>query len=250
MSSSSCSYCGVAGHNIRACNSPLVNILYRNMHRIYMEISSRITTRDTVQALAVNVLCNRFALRDLKLIIANYTRLSVSVMRKHTLALEICNHFETLGEPQNANANWVTVVHEEQQQPEIITWGIDRVPGPLEPGDDDQRYYVLLPRVLEQDFEMAAINKYYISPVLMVQESDEELDKNLECPICYEDIKLLDSVTLNCGHLFCYTCIKSTMQSHPNLRRSPSCAMCRETMTTFVVKNEELLEAVSHHCIN
>jgi hypothetical protein len=176
-------------------------------------------------------------------------------------ASAICDHFfQTFGHAtRDANRQatsqatsdsdyWITVINEPIQ--DGVMWGLDYTSDPSlappAPTDD----FILLPRTLDMEFRLHRnpVKKYFINPVLMVQESDEELDKTLECAICYEEIKLLNTVTLNCGHQFCHSCIKNTLQSHQRHYCSPSCALCRETMTTFVMKNEEIIEAVSVHC--
>jgi hypothetical protein len=89
--------------------------------------------------------------------------------------------------------------------------------------------------------------KFHISPVLWVFESDEELESKIECAICYENTKILNTVTLNCGHQFCGTCIMNTCKTQP-AHNPPSCALCRTTMNTFVVKDEAEFEMVEQYC--
>ena len=57
-----------------------------------------------------------------------------------------------------------------------------------------------------------------------------------ECGICFESVKHNTFVVLNCGHEFCETCIKGTLDNIPN-RASPSCAFCRREMTTFTANS-------------
>jgi len=109
---------------------------------------------------------------------------------------------------------------------------------------------------LDQDFESVedivknVIRKFYISPILVCQETDEELEEAFECPVCYESIKNINSITLNCCHKFCEGCIKGILNTHNSIRGvpGPGCALCRERMTTFVVKNDTLLDSISEYC--
>ena len=91
--------------------------------------------------------------------------------------------------------------------------------------------------------------KYNIIPSLSVIETREELEKCEECAICLENKKIADIVTINCGHKFCGGCITTTLKKHSNKYVAPTCALCRAPMTSFVVKNPEIYNLVSEHCI-
>jgi hypothetical protein len=57
-----------------------------------------------------------------------------------------------------------------------------------------------------------------------------------ECNICYESFNITSFVKLNCSHTFCKECIKSTLKKC-SLFKSPSCAYCREDITTITCSN-------------
>jgi hypothetical protein len=107
----------------------------------------------------------------------------------------------------------------------------------------------LVPRNLNQEFDRAALKKYHIVPSILVTETSEELEKCEDCSICYETTKLSDTVTINCGHKFCGSCVKSTLEMHTNIYNSPSCALCRAPMRNFVAKNPDIYNLVAEHCI-
>jgi hypothetical protein len=114
----------------------------------------------------------------------------------------------------------------------------------------DQDFIPFEPRNLYQDFVRVGNQpkKYNILPSISVTETCEELAKCEDCSICYEETKLADTVTINCGHKFCGTCIKSTLTNHSNIYAGPSCALCRTQMSSFVVKNPEIYNLVLEHC--
>jgi hypothetical protein len=91
--------------------------------------------------------------------------------------------------------------------------------------------------------------KYNISTCISVTETSEELDKCEDCFICFEETKLLDTVTINCGHKFCGICIKNTLKMYNNMTAYPACAFCRSQITSFTMKNLETYSLVSEHCI-
>ena len=89
------------------------------------------------------------------------------------------------------------------------------------------------------------VNKYKINPVLVLDELEEGVE---DCAICYESIKCMDLVKLNCEHKFCGDCINSSLKAHNNMYCGPSCALCRTPMVSFNVKNQEIYNLVSKHC--
>ena len=105
-------------------------------------------------------------------------------------------------------------------------------------------------RNLESEFGRIDIaKKYNISTCISVTETSEELDKCEDCLICFEETKLLDTVTINCGHKFCGMCIKNTLKMYNNMTADPACAFCRSQITSCTMKNQETYSLVSEHCI-
>jgi hypothetical protein len=96
------------------------------------------------------------------------------------------------------------------------------------------------------NLDEARVRKFNIIPTLLVQET-ENLEESDDCPICYETVKILDSVKMGCGHKFCGECITQTLQKH-NKRNEPCCAMCRGKMETCVVKKQEIYDKIVEYC--
>ena len=90
------------------------------------------------------------------------------------------------------------------------------------------------------------VRKFNIIPTLLVQET-ENLEECDDCPICYETVKILDSVKIGCGHKFCGECVTKTLQTH-NKRDDPSCAMCRGKIETCVVRKQEVYDKIVEYC--
>ena len=78
------------------------------------------------------------------------------------------------------------------------------------------------------------------------EENDEQI--KIECNICYELCNNTNLIKLNCNHEFCGCCIKNTLNHHDKLC-SPSCALCRQPMSRFTVKNVETYNLIAEHCI-
>ena len=118
----------------------------------------------------------------------------------------------------------------------------------------------LTPRNLNDEFDNAinymatqtqtqsSVKKYNIASTLSVIETNGVLEQCQECAICYENTKVIDTVTLNCGHNFCGPCVKGTLNAHNNIYAEPACALCRAPMTHFITKSTDIYNLVSEHC--
>jgi len=249
----SCSFCGSTEHNIRRCNSGMVPIIYNNILRIYREV----VMRGESIGLFTRTVLRRFNLRDLRVVGVRYARLPATA-NKSDYAILLWNYFCRI---QAAPAP--PIVGEWLQPREYPFWTIDRQgePNLLEVANNMLQLqgianYVpaadeFIPLNLAQQFEAVVeepIKKYHINTLLYCQESDEELEKESECPICYDPIKLQDSVTLNCNHQYCYTCVSTVCQTHKNPHANPGCALCREPMSMFYVKTDDMFDQLLKHC--
>jgi hypothetical protein len=84
---------------------------------------------------------------------------------------------------------------------------------------------------------------------LLCTETAKELDAIEECGICYEPVKLHDTVSLDCCHTFCVKCI-DTYLSTIEIYKAPCCAFCRAPIESLLVKNLDAQEILEKHCVN
>jgi len=225
----------------------------------------------------------RYTSPELKAIGVKYLQLGTRVA-KQVICESLWRHLPTVvivGE----QSQWVAVQHlplpglpavpdnipafaqDLEEVGEYITWVIDRTPTDWsddlieminEYNNNYNNYHSaadeflqfsnepFVPRNLDQELAEEE-NKYPIIPMMLCMETREELEIASECAICYDSTKLVDAIILNCKHQFCETCIKQTLISH-NKSCSPSCALCREPMTSFIVKNPDTYNSVLEHC--
>jgi len=81
-------------------------------------------------------------------------------------------------------------------------------------------------------------------------DNDNEKFEDVEdCAICYESITDMNIVKLNCNHNFCGCCIKNTLHHNDKPYINPSCALCRNPISRFIVKNLETYNLIADHCI-
>jgi hypothetical protein len=95
----------------------------------------------------------------------------------------------------------------------------------------------------------AEARRYNIMPIFVFKdENDDDEGTEMDCPICYESIKCVDLIKLNCSHRFCGLCLKSILERH-NITHDPKCALCREDMCSFDIQNPEIYNLVAKFCI-
>jgi len=253
-----CSFCGNPQHYVRNCDSARINGLTANMRLVYINLSLNPNTTGNLQNLFINTLCVQYNAHHLKAVAVRYTNVKTSV-RKHIHAFAIWAYFNDVMPSATILPQFPDIVPAyaadlEQLEELILPWEIDRTADyslfseltPINLAPLFQEALTLTLEEIQTEPAVQTIKKYYINPVLLCNETDEELEETIECAICYNDFKLNETVTLNCSHLFCYGCIYNSLQIQQ--KAHPCCALCRTNITTFVVKNEEQLEYVSRHC--
>lgn len=279
-----CSYCGVANHTIRTCNSSIIPIYYQRLQIMYTEYVLRHIDENTAKRHFINNIDRRFNAKDLRVIAVKYTN-ALASCTKETACKLLWLHFKdnilihNIEEPNNPmNTN--------TQESEIY-WFIDRSPQPPNsspttintnvlsnlinqqihhyvPQSDEyipfhNNYYnfytnqpfsnMHLPMDTLSMNSNPPIKKYPIHLLYLCSESDNQLAENNDCAICYETTTLLNSCTFNCNHKFCGTCIKNILTLH-NCKQSnlPTCALCREPITSIIIKNPDIYNNITPHC--
>ena len=253
---SCCSFCREASHNIRGCNHNSIGDLYNKFRILFICASIFGQPEELLRNMYVNTLSEAFTLRELRAIAMRFAR-SRSDDTKVNYALHIWLHFFEIAtaarqaqsvNPDIAQQEQVRYFNQTLADVEQV-FPLDLQQQAVEDETDDFMPINLMPINLMPEFDAEALpltKKYRINPILFCSETDEELEEVSECSICYEPVKLLDSVTLNCDHQFCGGCIKNLCQS---VKKSHlNCPMCREQVCSFIVKSDELLDSVAENC--
>ena len=99
--------------------------------------------------------------------------------------------------------------------------------------------------------QLEAQNKRYnIMPTIIIKDKNTEVEEDADCPICYESIKSVDLITLNCSHKFCGSCITHILENHnSNSNSNPTCALCRTYMCKFDIQNPVVYHLVAKYCV-
>lgn len=143
----------------------------------------------------------------------------------------------------------IPIVHAEYHQihyyPNIISYNIDIIRDQIvdEDADEVQRppviyrrhtnFAVPLPEGPRQYVrDAAAAANVQIRPFIPTE--DEKL-----CPICIDIKEIDDTCKLNCGHVFCCTCISTLMARYSIIaQNSRLCPLCRTAITSIDIQKD------------
>jgi len=256
----------------------MVGILYDRIKLMYVDIM--VLYPQNIEVMFKLLLNQGFNLRELRVIGVKFANVVISRTTKPILIHILWQHFSSrIYLPQQLETtDWIEarrlpthpdpiptfardLEHEAREEAEDnITWYVDRTPSTITFEEQYQRFLsnaltntrpppiILPPRIrrnLNQDFN-TAVRKYNIIPELLVSE-DENFENCDDCPICYESVKLLDSVKVGCGHKFCGECIVTILETHHS-RQEPCCALCRGVIQKCIVNKQEVYDRIVKFC--
>jgi hypothetical protein len=267
-----CSFCNSYTHNINSCRDPEIDHLYQRMKNIYLDIAVRQNAFDEGIIFRTEI-ARLFNLRQVRGVAIKYAHTIVA--SKGVMIERIYNYFRrNIIIPQNGE-QWLTRRIPLQDD---ILWYMDTtpdVPATQNMVQDiiQQLHFIgpysqvmpLIPSLIPREMQpqpQIQLQPQKFDIVLILEDKQEEKEpkeekeekeekkqiRECECSICYENIKTEDLIKLNCNHEFCGNCIKESLKLHNNIYVGPNCALCRETMTTFYVKKNDIYDSVAEHC--
>lgn len=282
-----CSFCASTEHDIRLCNSPLINDIDRRLSEGFYAITQQgellRTREEDIKERFIVWATDLFHLKDLRVFVVTTVGSPTSGYNKRQYAEEVWNVYKTLTstivEEEQMAVEEEQVVEEENDE---ITWSIDTTPRrhsdiemmPLpsirmsrsdrvrERRARDVMNYIPSPEFVsfvrnlmtELDAEADFIpfsetnNKYNIA--LTKLEEEEKVD-GCECAICLNDeISSSDIVRLNCEHQFCGDCVISTLKTHKKSSEfEPRCALCRTDISEIKTNNVDVQSKIQEFCL-
>jgi len=276
-----CSFCASTEHDIRLCNSPLINDIDRRLSEGFYAITQQgellRSREEDIKERFIVWATDLFHLKDLRVFVVTTVGSPTSGYNKRQYAEEIWNVYKTLTSTIVEEENEATVNEVEEDE---ITWSIDRTPRrhsdiemmPLpsirmsrsdrvrERRARDVMNYIPSPEFVsfvrnlmtELDAEADFIpfsegnNKYNIA---LTKLEEEKVDV-CECAICLNDeISSSDIVRLNCEHQFCGDCIISTLKTHKKTSEfEPRCALCRTDISEIKTNNADVQSKIQEYC--
>ena len=247
-----CSYCGDADHNIRNCFSPTILIHYNHIKSIFQ------TSLNCNQFICE--ICRIYNLSILKVVSVKFTYSNASLNKKEH-SLRLYNHFSNvLTYTPDTLPSYAQDLNQFDDSNEI-TWFIDRNPMrniiyEIVPVYNEfinyidyiaaEDEFIPISRNLQNEFNDEK-KKYYITPIVSKYKNVKKICVLEDCPICYEQLKYEDIVTLNCNHEFCKTCIVQSLHTVKN--GDPSCALCREKICSMLVPDIKTYDTIAEFCI-
>ena len=280
-----CSFCGNTEHDIRVCNSLLINDIDRRLSEGFYAITQQgellRTREEDIRERFIVWATDMFHLKDLRVFVVTTVGSPASGYNKRQYAEEIWNIYKTLT-TNTFNEDAVEVANAVED--EEITWSIDRTPRrhsdiemmPLpsirmsrservrERRARDVMNYIPSPEFVtfvrnlmteldaEADFipfsqETNINNKYNIALTAL----DNKVEEGCECAICLNDeINSSDIVRLNCEHQFCGDCVISTLKTHKKSSGfEPRCALCRTDIAEIKTNNTDVQAKIQEFCL-
>lgn len=256
----SCSFCNSPNHNITQCTSTEIDILFDRIKTIYLEIV--LNSPEISQSSRFKLNLNRyFNLRQLRGVGAKFMNTAsrtpkvvlVNIIWEHLKnSIPTPLHDSGRSNPRELEGNdlrwFMGSTIPSFLSSSFLVWNSDFV------GQSQQLYSPSL-RMTGEYIDLGSgmvseqgTQKYNIVTELteLVLDSVEEVE--CECSICYENIKCMNLVKLNCAHEFCADCIKGSLNACNSGQGMPKCALCREQIIRFSVKTPHVYNLVSEHC--
>ena len=66
-----------------------------------------------------------------------------------------------------------------------------------------------------------------------------------DCSICMDTHLEINSVSLNCKHTFCYSCISNYLQHNKTKKTTPTCALCRAVYKSIEIPDYHNLLSIA-----
>ncbi len=79
----------------------------------------------------------------------------------------------------------------------------------------------------------------------VVNDENEDIHKQCECSICYDEKQIKNFVKLGCNHEFCKDCFISTIKTCQQNRNNLSCALCRAEVKTIKSRTNQIHSEMS-----
>jgi len=206
-----CSHCGTLGHNIRTCNDPEIENVWQNVLHIGNANIANYTEEDfgeqgrflacdvsnrVVRAMAIQYCGARLTDSAYTL----YEKIFIGIKAKYA---QWSTHW--LSEASDDLAESIEIIDVvDMNEPTIRVDSLD--------------------------------NNWKVQPMMLCLETASELAVEVDCPICFDAVKQIQTLTTNCNHVFCKDCLCKHLDN-TRVDASPACPMCRTTIKTVEIKD-------------
>lgn len=219
-----CSFCRGVGHNISTCNSEPIRVFERNI-LLYIGIHLNVHSFRTVLQ---NYLIDE-TIHDRTLVRAfAISRCGANTRSSLTNCVElIVEHFML----RIQNNQDIYEAMESVEEPLAQRRRRQRMT------DESLLYAMLFIDMIRSINSHVQLNRKF-NITTNILETQDNLEQNCECSICYEEHQKKSFVKLKCGHDFCKECIRQTLC---NVRTEhPMCALCRSEITNMELSSETI----------
>jgi hypothetical protein len=168
----------------------------------------------------------------------------------------IVDHFKPIMEYRRIQLSIIQNTSEQLVNPPLQTLHIHQISRPEEPLSPYLRSFINNPQ--GNQIRSIAYSLLFMEMIMSIHDeantnintdtkfnintkiSECKIVENCDCNICYETIENKNFIKLNCGHEFCKSCIKKTLENEK--KNNPSCAFCRAEINEFEISNNEIRE--------
>ena len=249
----SCSFCRRSGHNILTCNDTQLSnfelMCINNISNTTSEINIESSFRNFLlsECLYYQNLVKSFAIR--------YCRAS----SRGNIGMYIENiiqDFKPIMEYRRIQLSIIQNTSEQLLNPPVQTLPIHQISRPEEPLSPYYQSFINNPH--RNQITSIAYSLLFMEMIMSIHDEANtninlnkkfnintkicecKIVENCDCNICYETIENKNFIKLNCGHEFCKSCIKKTLENEK--KNNPSCAFCRAEINEFEISNNEIRE--------
>jgi len=276
----SCSFCNSRAHNITDCNHILIDIHYDRIKKIYINFLNQIYPNniENYTEIGKTILDRIFNVKILRAVGIQYCWGNTRETKAQLIS-RIWNYFTTrIYYPPSEGQLLPDVIIDRTPSPALTRHNDTHTLSSMMPhysfdrevmNRELTRNNIIIrnfvfeeeeeeeeePPVLvdDEDFMLEpVVRRYNIMPTFVIKDENEEIGVNeeIDCPICYESIKCVDLIKLNCSHQFCGPCISTILERNNNNNIIPTCALCRASMCSFDIQNLEVYHLVANYCID
>ena len=265
-----CSFCNVAGHRIDKCNHPFIEIIDNNILRA-VALTSMFPSISSIYIEHILTNCSHIGLRVLRYKFKLSENAKKLVKTKRGLVEYLTLGYKNMGRNIDTHETYIRpIVQSINREVEFIPEQPNLLPSNevLEFAnivkDILKNKYPNMPDYSCQIFSWHTnkLNQYNVDKnnyllhkqphkfnVNIVVSPLTNLDKEFDCPICYqEQIEPICSVKMSCRHSYCTKCMDYYFDNKSNetsARVIVCCGICREEIKELSFKDGEKAEIIA-----
>jgi len=230
MNARACSHCRQIGHNIRSCNDEELANVWNNVLHMGDSTKTNYSHDDFAEQ-------GRYLSCDISYRIVRAMAIRFCGARLFDLSYAIFDKIFISVKAKYAqwNTYWLSQSNNE------TVFDINELDDSIDLSDSIEIIDESNEEFVNDQYETK--NVWIVQPLMFCLETEIELADELDCPICFDSIKKIQTLTTNCQHIFCKDCLCKHMDNH-SIYNAPACPMCRTTIKTVEIKDIDFYDEI------